>query len=123
MMAACSPCSRPSTSSGDCRSLRDLGFGCPCIISSASALPQTVDTLAHYFDPENSTEADRVTQNAIEDRDATEVWNERVATEFRPVSWDASARAILKSIDHGRNRLPAGDATTREALPRRARGA
>ena len=95
-----------------------FSFGRPCIISNASALPEAGGTLARYFDPDNGTEAYRVIRNAIEDRDGTEAWSERVAAEFRPVSWDESARAILRSIDHGRSRLPAGDAAADEALLR-----
>ncbi|NPD66249.1 glycosyltransferase family 4 protein [Lichenicola cladoniae] len=87
-----------------------FSFGRPCIISNASALPEAGGPLARYFDPENGTEACRVIRQAIEDPDGTEAWSKRVASEFRPVSWDESARAILRAIDHGRNRLPVADA-------------
>lgn len=95
-----------------------FSFGRPCIMSNASALPEAGGTLARYFDPENGVEAYRVIRDAIEDRDGTEAWRARVAAEFRPVSWDESARAILRSIDHGRNRLPVGDADSDDALLR-----
>lgn len=95
-----------------------FSFGRPCIISNASALPEAGGALARYFDPENGTEAYQVIRDAIEDRKGTEAWSGRVAAEFRPVSWDESARAILRSIDHGRNRVPAGGAVD-QTLPRR----
>ncbi len=77
-----------------------LGFGRPCVISNASALPEAGGTLARYFDPENGGEAYRVIRRAIEDREGTEAWAERIRTEFRPVSWDESARALLRTLDH-----------------------
>ena len=86
-----------------------LSFGRPCIISNASALPEAGGTLARYFDPENGGEAFRVIRRAIEDLDETRAWGARVAAEFRPVSWDESARAILRLIDHGRTRVKLPD--------------
>jgi glycosyltransferase involved in cell wall biosynthesis len=77
-----------------------LGFGRPCVISNASALPEAGGTLARYFDPENGGEAYRVIRRAIEDKEGTEAWAERIRTEFRPVSWDESARALLRTLDH-----------------------
>jgi glycosyltransferase involved in cell wall biosynthesis len=85
-----------------------LGFGRPCVISNASALPEAGGTLARYFDPENGGEAYRAIRRAIEDHDGTEAWAERIRAEFRPVSWDESARAILRFIDHGRARITTG---------------
>ena len=81
-----------------------LGFGRPCIISDASALPEAGGTLARYFDPENGSQALRVIRRAIEDADDTEAWAARVAAEFKRVSWDESAHAMLRAIDHGRPR-------------------
>ncbi len=81
-----------------------LGFGRPCIISNASALPEAGGTLARYFDPENGAEATRVIRRAIEDAEGTEAWGTRIAAEFRPVSWDDSARGILRALDQTRPR-------------------
>ena len=81
-----------------------LGFGRPCIISNASALPEAGGTLARYFDPENGAEAARVIRRAIEDVEGTGAWRARVVAEFRPVSWDESARGLLRALDQGRPR-------------------
>ena len=81
-----------------------LSFGRPCIISNASALPEAGGHLARYFDPENGDEAFRVILQAIQNLDETRAWGARVAADFRPVSWDESARAVLRLIDHGRSR-------------------
>ncbi len=86
-----------------------LGFGRPCIASSASALPEAGGTLARYFDPEDGVEAARTIRRAIEDVDGTEAWRARVAAEFRPVSWDDSARGVLRALDQDRPRAtPSG---------------
>ncbi|WP_419730963.1 glycosyltransferase family 4 protein [Lichenicola sp.] len=94
-----------------------LSFGRPCIISNASALPEAGGTLARYFDPENGGEAFRVIRRAIEDPDETRAWGARVAAEFRPVSWDESARAMLRLIDHARPRVKLLDAGTEAGPP------
>ncbi len=86
-----------------------FGFGRPCIISNASALPEAGGTLARYFDPENGVQAFQVLREAIEDPAGVEAWGARVAAEFRPVSWEESARGILRAIDHGRPVVPAAD--------------
>ncbi len=93
-----------------------LGFGRPCVISNASALPEAGGTLARYFDPENGGEAYRVIRRAIEDKAGTEAWAERVRTEFRPVSWNESARALLRILDRDApDRRPAHEAAAEGA--------
>ena len=75
-----------------------LGFGRPCVISNASALPEAGGSLARYFDPENGNEAYRVIRHAIEDRAGTEEWAARIAAEFQPVGWEESARSMLRLL-------------------------
>ncbi len=84
-----------------------FGFGRPCIASGATALPEAGGQLARYFDPENGAEAFRVLREAIEDPAGVEAWGARVAAEFRPVSWEDSARGILRAIDRDRPAAPA----------------
>ena len=75
-----------------------LGFGRPCIISNATSLPEAGGSLARYFDPDNSTEAYRVIRDTIADPDDLKKWQARVAGEFRPISWETSAQAILAAL-------------------------
>jgi glycosyltransferase involved in cell wall biosynthesis len=76
-----------------------LAFGRPPIISNTTSLPEAGGHLARYFDPENTTEAYRVVREVVEDPAALREWQDRVAREFRPVTWDAAAAAVLRAIE------------------------
>ena len=76
-----------------------LSFGRPCIISRATSLPEAGGHLARYFDPENSHEAYDVIRYAVETPEETEAWAEQVRREFRPVTWEESARGVLRALD------------------------
>ncbi|WP_240759734.1 glycosyltransferase family 4 protein [Lichenicoccus roseus] len=78
-----------------------LSFGRPCIISNATSLPEAGGDLARYFDPENTHEAYDVIRHAIENPEETEAWAERVRREFRPVTWEESARGVLQALAEG----------------------
>ncbi len=75
-----------------------LSFGRPCIISNATSLPEAGGDLARYFDPENAHEAYDMIRHAIEHPEETEAWAERVQREFKPVSWEDSARGVLRAL-------------------------
>ena len=75
-----------------------LSFGRPCIISRATSLPEAGGHLARYFDPENAGEAYDVIRYAIETPEETEAWAEQVRREFQPVTWDQSARGVLRAL-------------------------
>jgi glycosyltransferase involved in cell wall biosynthesis len=75
-----------------------LSFGRPCIVSNATSLPEAGGALARYFDPENTVEAHAVIRDVIRDREGLRAWQARVAREFRPVSWDTSAKAVLRAL-------------------------
>ena len=75
-----------------------LSFGRPCIISRATSLPEAGGHLARYFDPENGGEAYDVIRYAIETPDETEAWARQVQREFRPVTWEESARGVLRAL-------------------------
>ncbi|WP_424135096.1 glycosyltransferase family 4 protein [Roseomonas chloroacetimidivorans] len=77
-----------------------LAFGKPCIISSTTSLPEAGGTLARYFDPENTTEAYKVIREVVEDPEGLRNWQARVAREFKPVSWDEAAQAVLRALEH-----------------------
>ncbi len=75
-----------------------LSFGRPCIISRATSLPEAGGHLARYFDPENAGEAYDVIRHAIDTPEQTEAWAEQVRREFEPVSWEESARGVLRTL-------------------------
>jgi len=72
-----------------------LSFGKPCVISRSTSLPEAGGTLARYFDPEDGNEAYAVIRDLIEHPEQVAAWTERVRREFRPVSWEESARGML----------------------------
>lgn len=76
-----------------------LAFGKPCIASNRTSLPEAGGDLARYFDPDDLHDAYRVIRDTIEDRAGLAAWQERVAREFRPVSWQETAEAILRQFD------------------------
>ena len=75
-----------------------LAFGKPCIISSATSLPEAGGTLARYFDPEDVPGATALIRGVLEDRKGLAAWTRQVETEFRPVSWQESARAVMEHL-------------------------
>jgi glycosyltransferase involved in cell wall biosynthesis len=95
-----------------------LVFGKPCIISSATSLPEAGGKLARYFDPESVTDATRVIKATIEDEAGLAVWQALVAREFRPVAWDESARVMLGELEGcGARELVADQAGRSGQLP------
>lgn len=75
-----------------------LAFGKPCVISNATSLPEAGGALARYFDPDNLDDALRVIRDVIADPSGLEAWRQRVVREFRPVSWDATAEALIAGL-------------------------
>jgi glycosyltransferase involved in cell wall biosynthesis len=93
-----------------------LSFGKPCIISRATSLPEAGGHLARYFDPENGGEAYAVIRHAIETPEETEAWAEQVRREFRTVTWDESARGILRALGLPTEQAPATDIAAKAGL-------
>jgi glycosyltransferase involved in cell wall biosynthesis len=76
-----------------------LALGRPCIASNRTSLPEAGGALARYFDPENVDDAYRTIRDVILDPAGLQAWRERVAREFRHVSWDESATLIRSTMD------------------------
>lgn len=87
-----------------------LSFGKPCVISTATSLPEAGGTLARYFDPENVTDAVRVIRDVLADRAGLAEWQQRVVREFRPVAWEVTAEAVVSALE--RNAATPGVART-----------
>lgn len=75
-----------------------LSFGRPCVISNATSLPEAGGALARYFDPDNTTEAHDVIRDVLRHPETILEWQDRVAREFRPVSWRETAEAVLRVL-------------------------
>jgi glycosyltransferase involved in cell wall biosynthesis len=75
-----------------------LAFGKPCIIANTTSLPEAGGALARYFNPDNLDDALEVIREVIKDPAGLAAWEQRVVREFRPVSWDATAEALIEGL-------------------------
>jgi glycosyltransferase involved in cell wall biosynthesis len=87
-----------------------LGFGKPCIIANRTSLPEAGGDLVKNFDPDNLHDAYAVIRGVIEDREGLAAWEAQVRREFRPISWAATAEALLAGLDHPTTELTASGA-------------
>ncbi|MEJ0075820.1 MAG: glycosyltransferase family 1 protein [Alphaproteobacteria bacterium] len=75
-----------------------LGYGKPCISSDAGSLCEIGGDLVMRIDPKDTIRwADAIahymgSQNALDD------WGRRIQTEYRRVTWDASAQSFFSTI-------------------------
>ena len=75
-----------------------LAFGKPCVISDRTSLPEAGGALARSFDPDNLHDAYATIRGVIEDREGLARWQDQVRREYRPVSWSATAAALLAGL-------------------------
>ena len=78
--------------------IESFKFGRPAIISRTTSLPEAGGRLARYFDPDSASDAYNVIHNAIVNREDLAQWQTQIANEFRPVSWDQTAMAVLDAV-------------------------
>ena len=76
-----------------------LAMGKPCISSNATSLPEAGGTLARYFDPTDLNDACRVIRATIEDKAGLSNWQDEIRSSFQPVSWQATASAVVAILD------------------------
>lgn len=76
-----------------------LALGRPCIASNRASLPEAGGDLARYFDPENLDDAYCTVRAVIDDPAGLDAWRERVARDFRRVSWERGAEVIRGTLD------------------------
>ena len=72
-----------------------LALGVPCVASNSTSIPEAGGTLVRYFDPDSVREAYELIRSAIANKNDLDAWRTKIATEFVPVSWSASAHAVM----------------------------
>jgi glycosyltransferase involved in cell wall biosynthesis len=77
-----------------------LALGKPCLTSNRSSLPEAGGNLARRFDPDDLNDAYRAIREAIDDRPGLARWEAQIRREFKPISWTATADAILTALNH-----------------------
>jgi glycosyltransferase involved in cell wall biosynthesis len=75
-----------------------LSFGKVCVASHSTSLPEAGGPFCLYHDPDSVTDAVRVYRRAIEEPDLIAGMEARIAAEYRPTSWSATAEAVLAAI-------------------------
>jgi glycosyltransferase involved in cell wall biosynthesis len=75
-----------------------LSFGKVCIASSAAAVPEAGGEFCLYHDPDSVTEATALYRRAITEPGLIEGLEARIRSEYRPVPWSSTARAVLDAL-------------------------
>ncbi|MFT9298209.1 MAG: glycosyltransferase family 1 protein [Gluconobacter sp.] len=76
-----------------------LSMGRPCLASGTTSIPEAGGKLSRYFNPDNINEAYTLVRKTIEDADGLKAWTQQVRSDFKPVPWNESAKAILDKIN------------------------
>ncbi|WP_431283080.1 glycosyltransferase family 4 protein [Humitalea sp. 24SJ18S-53] len=76
-----------------------LAFGKTCIASDRTSVPEAGGPFCLYVDPENTTAAYAVVRRAVEDPNVVPALEARIAADYRPTPWTATAEAVLRAIE------------------------
>lgn len=82
-----------------------LSFGKYCLASNTSSMPEAGQGLVLHLDPLDFPAWRAAVMTLIADREELRARERRIATEYRPVTWADSARALVAELQ--RLRLPA----------------
>lgn len=75
-----------------------LAFGKVCLASNAAAVPEAGGAFCLYHDPDSVTEAAALYRRAITEQGLIEALEARIRSEYRPVPWSSTARAVLDAL-------------------------
>jgi glycosyltransferase involved in cell wall biosynthesis len=75
-----------------------LAFGKVCLASSSSSVPEAGGSFCLYHDPDNVTEAVTLYQRVLNDPEMLSALERRIASEYKPVAWTATALAIYGTV-------------------------
>lgn len=75
-----------------------LAFGKVCLASNAASVPEAGGDFCLYHDPDSVTEALALYRRAITEPDLIKALEARISSEYRPVPWSSTARAVLDAI-------------------------
>lgn len=76
-----------------------LLYGRYCIASNATSLPEVGGAFADYHDPADAKAAYRLIERAIFEPGFVAARERRIAAEYRPPRWEATAEAIMEALD------------------------
>ncbi len=75
-----------------------LAFGKPCLCANRTSLPEAGAGLARLFDPDDLNDLVTQVRALITSPDDLADWTAQVRARFQPVSWDATARALIEGL-------------------------
>jgi glycosyltransferase involved in cell wall biosynthesis len=76
-----------------------LGYGKPCICSDAGPLSEIGGDLVLRIDPKDTIRWADAISRYMRSPGELEDWSRRIRAEYRPVTWDASARHFFSTIE------------------------
>ncbi|WP_298283850.1 glycosyltransferase family 1 protein, partial [Acidocella sp.] len=76
-----------------------LAHGAPVLASAASAIPEAGGDFCAYFDPDDLTEAARRARLWLDRPGELAALRARIKTQYRPLSWAATARALVAVLE------------------------
>ncbi|MBP0444393.1 glycosyltransferase family 4 protein [Roseomonas sp. SSH11] len=76
-----------------------LAFGKPCIASSVTSVPEAGGSFCFYHHPEDVPEAVEILRRILSHPGEIKALEDRIRTEFQPVPWSATARALLSGLE------------------------
>lgn len=76
-----------------------LGYGKVCLASNRASVPEAGGDFCAYYDPDDMNETVAVFQRAIDHPEWIAGMEARIAAEFKPISWSATAEAVLRRIE------------------------
>ena len=75
-----------------------LSFGKVCVASEAASIPEAGGEFCLYVDPHNTTGAYEVIRGLINSPRLLRDLEMRIASNFRPVPWSVTAKAIIQAV-------------------------
>jgi glycosyltransferase involved in cell wall biosynthesis len=83
-----------------------LAFGKVCVASNKTSIPEAGGSYCFYVDPDNTAEAYGVVRKLVEDPEVLRTMENKLHSEFKPVPWSSSARAILRHLSPREAKAP-----------------
>ena len=80
-----------------------LAFGKVCLASNSSSVPEAGGSFCLYHDPDSVTEAARLYRRVLDDPEMLLTLERRIVSDYEPIAWAATARAIYDAILPGRD--------------------
>ncbi len=75
-----------------------LAFRKICIASNKTAIPEAGGDFCPYVDPDNTTGAYELIRQLIENPNELMRLEERLRTQYKPVLWSTTARAVIEAV-------------------------